>query len=83
MVRYMALDVSDRCRVPAHRPSTPPPSPSAKFLGEIYDRIRRDKFIVIVSDRVPGLAGAAAPVFETRHQQPITLQARPVVCRAA
>ncbi|MBP0445084.1 IclR family transcriptional regulator [Roseomonas sp. SSH11] len=32
--------------------------------GEIYDRIRRDKLIVLVSDRVPDLAGASAPVFE-------------------
>jgi DNA-binding IclR family transcriptional regulator len=32
--------------------------------GEIYDRIRQDKLIVIASDRVPDLAGAAAPVFE-------------------
>lgn len=32
--------------------------------GEIYDRIRQDKFIVMVADRVSDLAGAAAPVFE-------------------
>lgn len=32
--------------------------------GEVYDRIRRDKVVVLVADRVPDLAGAAAPVFE-------------------
>lgn len=32
--------------------------------GELYDRIRRDKLVVLSSDRVPDLAGAAAPVFE-------------------
>ena len=32
--------------------------------GEIYDRIRRDKLVVLVADRVPDLAGASAPVFE-------------------
>jgi DNA-binding IclR family transcriptional regulator len=32
--------------------------------GEIYDRIRRDKVVVVAADRVPDLAGASAPVFE-------------------
>jgi DNA-binding IclR family transcriptional regulator len=32
--------------------------------GEIYERIRRDKLVVLAADRVPDLAGASAPVFE-------------------
>jgi len=32
--------------------------------GAIYDRVRRDKAVVLVADRVPDLAGASAPVFE-------------------
>lgn len=31
--------------------------------GEIYDQVRRDGFIVISGDRVPGLVGVSAPVW--------------------
>lgn len=31
--------------------------------GAIYEQIRRDKIVVLVGDRVPELAGIAAPVF--------------------
>lgn len=33
--------------------------------GVLYDQIRRDRVIALVSDRVPELAGVSAPVFET------------------
>ena len=36
--------------------------------GEIYDRIRRDKSVMISADRVPDLAGASAPVFDAAGQ---------------
>ena len=31
--------------------------------GKLYDRIRRDKVVALVGDRVPELAGVSAPVF--------------------
>lgn len=36
--------------------------------GEIYDRIRRDKVVLLEGDRVPDLTGASAPVFEAGGQ---------------
>jgi DNA-binding IclR family transcriptional regulator len=36
--------------------------------GEIYDRIRRDKSVMVSADRVPDLAGASAPVFDATGQ---------------
>ncbi|MDB5369335.1 MAG: iclR [Roseomonas sp.] len=36
--------------------------------GEIYDRIRRDKSIMVSADRVPDLAGASSPVFDAAGQ---------------
>ena len=36
--------------------------------GELYDRIRREKVLSMVGDRVPELAGVSAPVFGAGNQ---------------
>jgi len=36
--------------------------------GKVYDKIRKDRYIHAVSDRVPGLVGVSAPVFKGNGQ---------------
>lgn len=37
-------------------------------VGQLYDRIRNDKVLALVGDRVPELAGVSAPVFGAGNQ---------------
>jgi DNA-binding IclR family transcriptional regulator len=36
--------------------------------GLIYDQIRRDGYVVLTGDRIPGLAGMSAPVWKSAHE---------------
>lgn len=36
--------------------------------GEIYDRIRKDGYVVVTGDRIPGLVGISAPVWRAGNQ---------------
>jgi DNA-binding IclR family transcriptional regulator len=36
--------------------------------GRLYDRVRRDGFVIITGDRVPGLCGISAPVWGSAHE---------------
>ena len=36
--------------------------------GRLYDRIRRDGYLMVAGDRVPGLVGISAPVWRSGHE---------------
>ncbi len=36
--------------------------------GKLYDQVRRDGYVVVTGDRVPGLVGVSAPVWNAAHE---------------
>lgn len=36
--------------------------------GKLYDQVRRDGYVMVASDRVPGLVGISAPVWNAAHE---------------
>jgi DNA-binding IclR family transcriptional regulator len=36
--------------------------------GRLYDQVRRDGYVMVTGDRVPGLVGVSAPVWNAAHE---------------